>query len=76
MEITEKADNMDFTGYDPVKLLMAEGTERLSAPVILSCTVFCTVGLKDSTLKMVNEGLKLKIEKNLIINKVNHLKGL
>lgn len=29
MKIRENAVNMDFTGYDPVKLPMAEGTERL-----------------------------------------------
>lgn len=43
MKIREKADNTDFTGYDPVKLLMAEGTDRLWAAgyCILYITVFC-----------------------------------
>lgn len=31
MKITEKADNMDLRGYDPVKLLMTEGTYWLWA---------------------------------------------
>lgn len=30
MKITS-ADSMDFTGYDPMMLLMAEGTDRLWA---------------------------------------------
>lgn len=43
MKITEKVHNMDFTGYDPVKLLMAEGTDRLCTAgySILHFTVLC-----------------------------------
>lgn len=58
MEITEKADNMDFIGCDPVKLLISEGTEMLGATGTSNFVLCSTAELRDSTLRVVNDNVE------------------